>query len=78
MVNAGEKPSVHLTKDPGLYAVIAKFLELRATVSKARFLVDHGLREKARNLLAPVYGSFSEGFDTVDLREARSLLNEPR
>jgi predicted ATPase len=56
----------------------AKFLELRATVSKARFLVDQGLREEACNLLAPVYGSFSEGFDTVDLREARCLLDEPR
>ena len=56
----------------------ARFLELRATVSKARFMIDQGLHEAACNLLAPVYSSFSEGLDTVDLREARSLLNEPR
>ena len=56
----------------------ARFLELRATVSKARFMIDQGLREAACNLLAPVYSSFSEGLDTVDLREARGLLNEPR
>jgi predicted ATPase len=56
----------------------ARFLELRAKVSKARFLIDQGLRKAACDLLAPVYSSFSEGLDTVDLREARSLLNEPR
>jgi predicted ATPase len=54
----------------------ARFLELRAKVSKARFLINCGLREDARSLLAPIHDSFSEGLDTVDLREARSLLNE--
>ena len=56
----------------------ARFLELRAKVTKARFLVDHGLHADACNLLAPIYGSFAEGLDTVDLREARSLLDSPR
>jgi predicted ATPase len=37
---------------------------------------DHGKREEARDLLAPVYGWFSEGFDTRDLKEAKALLNE--
>jgi predicted ATPase len=55
----------------------AKFLELRAKVSRARFMTNQGLREAACNLLAPVYSSFSEGLDTVDLREARSLLDAP-
>jgi predicted ATPase len=55
----------------------ARFLELRAKVTKARFLVDHGLHADACNLLAPIYGSFAEGLDTVDLREARSLLDSP-
>jgi predicted ATPase len=52
------------------------FLELRACVSKARLLRDRGLRNEARDIVAPVYHSFSEGHDTVDLSEARALLNE--
>src|SRR5262249_25705459 len=51
----------------------SRFLELRACVSKARHLRDRGLCDKARDLLAPVYGSFSEGLMTVDLQEARAL-----
>jgi class 3 adenylate cyclase/predicted ATPase len=54
----------------------ARFLELRAAVSRGRLYVDQGLPHNARDLLAPVFASFSEGFDTADLREARSLLNE--
>ena len=54
----------------------ARFLELRAAVSRARLHIDQGLPQNARDLLAPVFASFSEGFDTADLREARSLLSE--
>jgi predicted ATPase len=54
----------------------AKSWELRATTSKARLWRDQGKREEARALLAPVYGWFTEGFDTLDLKEAKALLDE--
>jgi tetratricopeptide (TPR) repeat protein len=54
----------------------AKFWELRATMSMARLWRDQGKRNEARELLAPVYGWFTEGFDTVDLKEAKALLDE--
>ena len=54
----------------------AKLFELRAATSMARLWRDQGKREEARELLAPVYGWFTEGFDTLDLREARALLDE--
>ena len=54
----------------------AKSLELRATTSLARLWRDQGMRDAARDLLAPVYGWFTEGFDTLDLKEARALLEE--
>jgi predicted ATPase len=44
-------------------------------MSLTRLWRDQGKRDKARNLLAPVYGWFTEGFDTRDLKEARSLLD---
>jgi predicted ATPase len=53
----------------------AKSLELRAAMSMARLLRDQGKRDAARDLLASVYGWFSEGFDTLDLKDAKSLLN---
>ena len=52
----------------------AKALELRATMSLSRLWQHQGKRVEARELLAPVYGWFTEGFDTVDLQEARALL----
>jgi predicted ATPase len=52
----------------------AKSLELRAAMSMARLWRDQGKRDEARELLAPVYGWFTEGFDTLDLREATALL----
>jgi predicted ATPase len=55
----------------------AKSLELRAATSLARLWGEQGRRAEARDLLAPVYGWFTEGFDTADLKEARSLLSEP-
>jgi predicted ATPase len=55
-----------------------KGFELRAATSLARLLRDHGLRDETRQLLAPVYASFTEGFDFADLKEAKALLNELR
>ena len=54
----------------------ARSWELRAAMSLARLWRDQGRRAKARNLLAPVYGWFTEGFETRDLKEARALLEE--
>jgi predicted ATPase len=54
----------------------AKSWELRAAMSMARLWRDQGKREEARALLAPVYGWFTEGFDTLDLKEAKALLDD--
>jgi predicted ATPase len=54
----------------------AKAWELRAAMSLARLLSDQGKRQMARELLAPIYGWFTEGFDTTDLRKAKALLGE--
>ena len=54
----------------------AKSWELRAAMSMARLWRDQGKREEARELLAPVYGWFTEGVETLDLKEAKALLDE--
>jgi predicted ATPase len=54
----------------------AKTWELRAAMSMARLWRDQGKRNEARELLAPVYGWFTEGFDTLDLKQAKALLDE--
>jgi class 3 adenylate cyclase/tetratricopeptide (TPR) repeat protein len=54
----------------------AKLWELRAAVSLARLRRDQGRHAEARDLLAPVYGWFTEGFDTPDLKQAKALLDE--
>jgi len=54
----------------------ARSLQLRASTSLARLWRDQGKRAEARDLLAPVYGWFTEGFDTPDLIEAKALLDE--
>jgi predicted ATPase len=54
----------------------AKSWELRASMSLARLWRDQGKPQQARELLAPVYGWFTEGFDTLDLKEAKKLLDE--
>jgi predicted ATPase/class 3 adenylate cyclase len=54
----------------------AKSWELRAATSLARLWRDQGKRQQASDLLAPVYGWFSEGFDMLDLKQAKSLLDE--
>jgi predicted ATPase len=53
----------------------AKLWELRAAASLARLWRDQGRHAEARDLLAPVYGWFTEGFATQDLKAARTLLN---
>ena len=52
----------------------AKGLELRAAMSLTRLWQQQGKRTAARELLAPIYDWFTEGFDTADLQEARALL----
>jgi predicted ATPase len=51
---------------------------LRAAMSLARLWRDQGKRTEPRDLLAPIYGWFTEGFDTLDLRKAKALLEELR
>ena len=53
----------------------AKSWELRAAMSMARLWRDQGKRQRAHDLLAPIYGWFTEGFDTLDLKEAKALLD---
>jgi predicted ATPase len=56
----------------------AKSLELRAKMSLARLLARQGHRDEARVMLAEIYNWFTEGFDTVDLKDAKALLDELR
>jgi predicted ATPase len=53
----------------------AKGWGLPAATSLARLWLDRGRRNEARDLIAPIYGWFTEGFDTPDLREAKALLD---
>jgi predicted ATPase len=55
----------------------AKSWELRAAMGMARLWRDRGRQDEARDLLARVYGWFTEGFDTLDLKEAKALLDAP-
>jgi len=54
---------------------LARSFELRATISLARLWSDQGKQDEAGDLLAPVYGWFTEGFDTRDLKDAKALLD---
>ena len=56
----------------------AKSLELRAAMNLARLWRDQGRRNEARELLAPIFGCFTEGFDMPDLIEAKALLEDLR
>jgi len=51
-------------------------LKLRAARDLARLSAERGERQQAADLLAPIYAGFTEGFDTLDLKEARALLDE--
>jgi len=55
----------------------AKSLELRAAMSLSRLWQQQGKRDEARQVLGDIYGWFTEGFDTADLKEAKALLEEP-
>jgi predicted ATPase len=55
----------------------AKSWELRAAMSMARLWRDQGRPEEARDLLAPVYGWFTQGFNTHDLKQAKAFLDRP-
>jgi predicted ATPase len=67
------KTALSIARDQG-----TKSWELRAAMSLARLWRDQGRQEEARELLGTVYGCFSEGFETLDLREADALLNTLR
>jgi predicted ATPase len=54
----------------------AKSWELRTATSYARLMRKQGRARQAQDLLAPIYGWFTEGFDTLDLKEAKALLDE--
>ena len=54
----------------------ARMAESRATTSLARLLRGTGRRDEARTMLAEIYGWFTEGFDTADLKDAKALLDE--
>jgi predicted ATPase len=56
----------------------AKSWELRAATSLTRLWAERGRRAQARDLLAPIYGWFTEGLDTPDLNDAKALLDELR
>ena len=78
MLSAGPEPRAPRwrNRSAGLRQQHAKSWELRASMSLARLWRDQGKAEQARELLAPVYGWFTEGFETRDLREAKALLAE--
>ena len=65
------RQSIEISRSQG-----ARVFELRAAMSLARLWRDQGKVQQARELLAPVYGWFTEGFDTLDLKEAKALLEE--
>ena len=67
------KHAIEIATDQG-----AKMLELRASVARARLCADHGERQKAFDMLSPIYGWFAQGFETPDLLQARTLLDELR
>ena len=56
----------------------AKALELRAATDLAALCIDQQKREQALDLLAPIYESFTEGFDTRDMKQAKALLDKLR
>ena len=65
------QPAVEIARNQS-----AKSLELRATMSLARLLNGQGKRDEARAMLAEIYGWFTEGLDTPDLKDAKALLDE--
>ena len=70
-VESCSEQAIEIAREQG-----AKSLELRAATSLARLWRDQGKSREAYDMLAPVYGWFTEGFDTADLKEAKLLLDE--
>jgi predicted ATPase len=70
-VESALRTALQIVEDQGAF-----LLKLRAATSLARLWRDQGKVQRAGELLAPVYGWFTEGFDTHDLREAKALLEE--
>jgi len=76
---AGLTPLVGREQEVGLLLDLweqAKSLELRAVMSLSRLWQQQGKKDEARQMLAEIYGWFTEGFDTKDLQEAKALLQE--
>ena len=71
LAEAGFREAIALAQ-----TMAAKAWELRATMSLARLLKEQERRDEARTMLADIYGWFTEGFDTVDLKDAKALLDE--
>jgi predicted ATPase len=69
--DAAFKHAIDIAADQG-----AKTLELRASVARARHCAKQGEAQKALDMLSPIYGWFSEGFETPDLLQAKTLLGE--
>jgi class 3 adenylate cyclase/predicted ATPase len=79
LLKAGRRDEAEECLDQALIvaqAQNARLLELRAAMSMAGLKRDQGKRQEARDLLAPVYGWFTEGFETLDLKEAKALLDD--
>jgi predicted ATPase len=77
--DAGEAPLAESALEAALADArrqSSRIFELRAASDLARLWVDRGERRKAHTLLAPIYGWFTEGFNTADLQEAKALLGE--
>jgi predicted ATPase len=76
MRNASGKRKSVASRVSCSYGQEAIALELRAAMSLARLWQQQGKRAEAYKLLAPIYGWFTEGFDTADLQEAKALLGK--
>ena len=70
-VESALRTALQIAEEQGAF-----LLKLRAAMSLARLWRDRGKPQQARELLAPVYGWFTEGFDTRDLKEAKALLEQ--
>jgi hypothetical protein len=78
-IKVGERIGVRILRGRGIESARrqhARSFELRAAISQTRLWRDRGRRDAARDLLAQVYGRFTEGFNTLDLEEAKTLLAE--
>jgi predicted ATPase len=71
LAEADIRDSIAMTR-----SMSAKAWELRTTMSLARLFDNQGRRDEARTMLADIYNWFTEGFDTADLKDAKSLLEE--